>query len=127
MITLRPNSFDLFYNSLLKEVENTGVKSSLKKSYTGSSSYSLVKEKDAVVFQTLATGLNESDILMSIENKKLHVSASPEERGNFISSFDFKLPVGDVQAKNTSAELSQGILTIRMPIKEEKKAVNISF
>ena len=127
MLTLRPNSFDLLYNNLLKEVESTGVKSSLKRSYASSSSYSLVKEKDAVVFQTLATGLNESDISMSIENKKLHVSAKPEEKGNFISSFDFKLPVGDVQAKHTSAELSQGILTIRMPIKEDKKAVNISF
>ena len=120
MLTLRPNSFDLLYNSLLNDFD--GSKTSLNKS-----SYSLVKEKDAVVFQTLATGLNESDISMSIENKKLHVSAKPEEKGHFISSFDFKLPVGDVQAKNTSAELSQGILTIRMPIKEDKKAVNISF
>ena len=127
MLTLRPNSFDLLYNNLLKEVENSGTKTSLKKSYTRSSSYSLVKEKDAVVFQTIATGLNESDITMSIENKKLHVSSKSEEVGQFISSFDFKLPVGDVQAKNTSAELSQGILTIRMPIKEDKKAVNISF
>ena len=81
MLTLRPNSFDLLYNNLLKEVESTGVKSSLKRSYTSSNSYSLVKEKDAVVFQTLATGLNESDISMSIENKKLHVSAKPEEKG----------------------------------------------
>ena len=127
MLALRPNSFDLLYNNLLKEVENTGVKTSLKRSYTSSSSYSLVKEKDAVIFQTLATGLNESDIEMCIENKKLHVSGKSEEKGQFISSFDFKLPVGDVQAKNTSAELSQGILTIKMPIKEDKKAVNISF
>ena len=127
MLALRPNSFDLLYNNLLKEVENTGVKTSLKRSYTSSSSYSLVKEKDAVIFQTLATGLNESDISMSIENKKLYVNGKSKEKGPFISSFDFKLPVGDVQAKNTSAELSQGILTIRMPIKEDKKAVNISF
>tara|TARA_Y100000592_G_scaffold3363_1_gene4903 strand:+ start:20885 stop:21268 length:384 start_codon:yes stop_codon:yes gene_type:complete len=127
MLTLRPNSFDLLYNSLLKEVENTGVKSSLKRSYTSSSSYSLVKEKDAVIFQTLATGLNEKDIAMSIEDKKLHVSGKPEEKGQFISSFDFKLPVGDVQADRTSAELTQGILTIRMPIQEDKKAVSISF
>ena len=64
---------------------------------------------------------------MSIENKKLYVSGNSEEKGQFISSFDFKLPVGDVQAKHTSAELSQGILTIRMPIKEDKKSVDISF
>ena len=127
MLALRPNSFDLLYNNLLKEVENTGVKTSLKRSYTSSSSYSLVKEKDAVIFQTLATGLNESDIEMCIENKKLHVSGKSEEKGQFISSFDFKLPVGDVQADLTSAELKQGILTIRMPIQEDKKAVNISF
>ncbi len=127
MLTLRPNSFDLLYNNLLKEVESTGVKSSLKKSYTSSSSYSLVKEKDEVIFQTLATGLNEKDITMRIEDKKLYVSSSPEEKGQFISAFDFKLPVGDVQADSTSAELTQGILTIRMPIKEDKKAVSISF
>tara|TARA_B100001063_G_C16661520_1_gene501350 strand:- start:436 stop:819 length:384 start_codon:yes stop_codon:yes gene_type:complete len=127
MLTLRPNSFDLLYNSLLKEAEKSGNKSSLKKSYTHSSTYSLVKEKDTVIFQTLATGLNESDITMSIENKKLHVSSNPVGKGQFISSFKFNLPVGDVQAKNTIAELSQGILTIRMPVNEDKKAVNISF
>jgi len=127
MLTLRPNSFDLLYNSLLKEVESTGAKSSLKRSYTSSSSYSLVKEKDAVIFQTLATGLNERDIAMCIEDKKLHVSGKSEEAGKFISSFEFKLPVGDVQADRTSAELTQGILTIRMPIQEDKKAVSISF
>ena len=122
----RPNNFDLFYNSLISEIENSGVKSSLKKK-SSSSSYTLTKEKDEVVFQTIATGLNESDISMSIENKKLHVKGKNSNEGNFVSSFDFKLPVGDVQAKNTSAELSQGILTVRMPIKEDKKAVNISF
>ena len=127
MLTLRPNSFDLLYNSLLKELESSGTKSSLKKTCMHSSSYTLVKEKDAVIFQTLATGLNEDDIKMSIENKKLHVSSKPQEKGQFISSFEFKLPVGDVQAKNTRAELSQGILTITMPVKEDKKAVNISF
>ena len=127
MLTLRPNSFDLLYNNLLKEVESTGTKTSLKRSYTSSSSYSLIKEKDAFIFQTLATGLNEKDIKMSIENKKLHVSGSSEEKGQFISSFDFKLPVGDIQADSTSAELTQGILTIRMPIQEDKKAVNITF
>ena len=127
MLALRPNSFDLLYNNLLKEVESSGVKSSLKRSYTSSSSYNLVKEKDAVIFQTLATGLNEKDISMCIEDKKLYVSGKSEEKGQFISSFDFKLPVGDVQADLTSAELKQGILTIRMPIQEDKKAVNISF
>ena len=127
MLTLRPNSFDLLYNSLLREVESTGSKSSLKSFYTSSNSYSLVKEKDAVVFQTLAAGLNERDIAMSIENKKLHVLGKPEDEGRFISSFEFKLPVGDVQADCTSAELRQGILTIRMPIQEDKKAVDINF
>ena len=120
MLALRPNSFDLLYSSLLNEFD--GSKSSLNKT-----SYSLVKEKDAVIFQTVATGLQEKDIKMSIENKKLYVSGKSESQGQFVSSFSFKLPVGDVQAKNTTAELTQGILTIRMPIKEDKKAVNISF
>lgn len=120
MLTLRPNSFDLLYSNLLNDFDTN--KSNLNKS-----SYSLVREKDFVVFQTLAAGLNESDIIMSIENKKLHVSGKPKEKGHFESSFDFKLPVGDVQASQTKAELSQGILTIRMPIKEDKKAVNITF
>lgn len=127
MLALRPNSFDLLYNNLINELEASGVKSSLKKSHSYSSSYTLNKEDDAVVFQTLATGLNESDIKMSIENKCLHVQGKPEIKGKFASSFEFKLNVGDVQAKDTVAELSQGILTIRMPIKEEKKSVNISF
>ena len=128
MLALRPNkSFDLFCNSLIREMENAGVKPSLNKTYTSSNSYSLTKEKDAVVFQTLATGLNEKDITMCIENKKLHVSSNSEKKGKLISYFDFILPVGDVQAGLTSAELSQGILTVRMPIQEDKKAFNISF
>tara|TARA_B100001063_G_C16582392_1_gene461409 strand:- start:194 stop:574 length:381 start_codon:yes stop_codon:yes gene_type:complete len=126
MLTLRPNSFDLLYNGLISELENNGVKSSLKKT-CGHSSYSLVKEKDEFVFQTLATGLYEKDITMSIENKKLYVSAKPEEKGQFTSSFDFKLTVGDVQENNTTAILQQGILTIRMPLKESKQSVKINF
>jgi len=126
MLTLRPNSFDLLYNGLISELENNGVKSSLKKTY-GHSSYSLVKEKDEFVFQTLATGLCEKDIAMSIENKKLYVSAKPNEKGQFTSSFEFKLPVGDVQENNTTAVLQQGILTIRMPLKENTQSVKISF
>ena len=121
MLTLRPNSFDLLYNNFFDDFDCMG------KSSANKTSYSLVKEKDNVVFQTLATGLNESDISMSIENKKLYVKGNPEKKGQFVSSFDFKLPVGDVQAKNTNAELSQGILTIRMPVKEDKKSVSINF
>ena len=120
MLALRPNSFDILYNNFISDIE--GNKSSFSKS-----SYTLVKEKDNVVFQTLATGLNESDISMSIENKKLYVKGKSNSEGQFVSSFDFKLPVGDVQAKNTSAELSQEILTIRMPVKEDKKSVSINF
>ena len=126
MLTLRPNSFDLLYNGLISELENNGVKSSLKKTHSHSS-YSLVKEKEDFVFQTLATGLDEKDITMCIENKKLYVSAKSEEKGQFVSSFEFKLPVGDVQENNTKAILHQGILTIRMPLKENKKSVKISF
>tara|TARA_B000000557_G_C20736593_1_gene426633 strand:+ start:278 stop:643 length:366 start_codon:yes stop_codon:yes gene_type:complete len=121
MLTLRPNSFDLLYNNLFDDFD------SMSKSFTNKASYSLVKEKDIVIFQTVATGLNEKDISMSIENKKLYVNGKSKEKGPFISSFDFKLPVGDVQAKNTNAELSQGILTIRMPVKEDKKSVSINF
>ena len=122
MLTLRPHSFDLLYNNLLNEFDCSGIKASPNKPY-----YSLVKEKDVVIFQTVATGLNEKDIEMCIENKKLYVNGKPEEKGPLTSSFKFKLPVGDVQAKNTSAELSQGILTIRMPVKEDKKSVSINF
>lgn len=127
MLTLRPNNFDLFYTSLINELESNGIKSSLKKTHKQSTSYDLVKEKDHVVFQTIATGLNENDIVMSIENKKLHVKGKPAEKTKLNSYFEFKIDVGDVQANNTTAELSQGILTIRMPLKEEKKSVNISF
>ena len=122
MLALRPSSFDLFYNSLLNDFDCVGSKSTFNKN-----SYSLTKKEDTVVFQTLATGLKESDISMSIENKRLHVKGKPEVQNQFASSFNFKLPVGDIQAKNTTAELSQGILTIRMPIKEDKKAISINF
>ena len=127
MLTLRPNSFDLLYNGLLDEMENSGIKTSLKKSYAHSNSYSLTREKDEVIFQTLASGLKEKDITMCIENKKLQVKGKSGEKGQFISSFDFKLPVGDVQASNTAAELSQGILTIRMRLIVDKKSVSINF
>ena len=121
MLALRPNSFDLLYNNLFDEFD------SIRKSSINKESYYLSKEKDTVIFQTVAAGLNEKDISMSIENKKLYVNGKSEEKGPFTSSFDFKIPVGDVQAKNTNAELSQGILTIRMPVKEDKKSVSINF
>lgn len=127
MLTLRPNNFDLFYNSLINELESSGIKSSLKKTHTHSTSFDLVKEKEHVVFQTIATGLSEKDIVMSIENKKLYVKGKPSEKTKLNSLFEFKIDVGDVQASDTTAELSQGILTIRMPIKEDKKSVSINF
>jgi len=122
MLSLRPNTFDLLYSGLL---EGTDMFAERKNSSL--SSYSLTKEKDQVVFKTLASGLSESDITMSIDNKKLLVKGNSETKEQFISNFSFKIPVGDVQAKNTKAELSKGILTIKMPLKEDKKSFDIKF
>lgn len=122
MLALSPKNFDLLYNNLLGEFDYYGNKSSLNKA-----SYSLVKEKDTVIFKTIATGLTESDISMSIENKKLIVKSESSSKDQFISKFDFKIPVGDVQIKNTKANLSKGILTINMPLKEDKKSFEIKF
>ena len=127
MFTLKPYNFDVLLENLLNDYDKSlgNIKES-NKLYSRNNSYSLTKEKDSIVFQTIATGLSKEDVVMSIENQKLHVSSKGKEE-KFVSNFNYTLYVGDVQPEGAVASLEKGILTISIPVKPEHKAFDIKF
>ncbi len=127
MFTLKPYNFDVLLENLLNDYDRSlgNVKTS-NKLYSRNNSYSLTKEKDNIIFQTIATGLSKEDVVMSIENQKLNVSSKGKEE-KFVSNFNYTLYVGDVQPEGAVASLERGILTISIPVKPEHKAFDIKF
>ena len=90
--------------------------------------YYLKKEKDNLVFRAAALGLKEDDIIMSIENKHLTVKSKADKSNFFNTDVNYNIYVGeDILRENTSASLEDGILTVTMPVVENKKSHQITF
>tara|TARA_B000000557_G_C20779613_1_gene445871 strand:+ start:1096 stop:1494 length:399 start_codon:yes stop_codon:yes gene_type:complete len=92
------------------------------------SKYDVKKEKDSIVFRAEAMGLKKSDIEMSVKNKHLVVKSKTEGKDLFASRIDCSVYVGDdVSLPDSTAELDFGVLTITLPIKENKLDTTINF
>ena len=93
-----------------------------------SSSYRLNNEKDRVVFIAEAMGLVKDDIEMSIKDKHLTVTSKSDNKSHFVSSLNHTIYVGDdIDKDRVTAQLERGVLTISMPLQENKKDFEIKF
>ena len=114
MITTLIDLDNIFFNS--------------KINFDNSKSYTLKKEKDDLVFKAKAVGLKEKDITMSLEDKYLNIKSNKENNETLVNNIGYSVYVGnDILKDKTSASLKDGLLTVKMPMIEEKKSYKINF
>ena len=115
---------------LLEEVLNDNFQSlkPITNPVASKAKYYLKREKDSLVFRAAALGLKKNDISMSIENKHLTVKSKADKDSFFNTNVNYNIYVGDdILRENTSASLEDGILTVTMPVSENKKVHQITF
>ena len=115
---------------LLEEVLNDNFQclKSSSNPLASNNKYYLKREKESLVFRAAALGLKKDDISMSIENKHLTVKSNNKSDNFFNTNVNYNIYVGeDILRENTSAFLEDGILTITMPVSENKKSHHITF
>ena len=89
--------------------------------------YKLEKNKNNIVYKTTAVGLSEDDINMTIKDKHLLIN-SKKSNEIFSSNINHSVYVGDeIISEGIDANLSKGILTIKMPLSESKRDYKINF
>lgn len=89
--------------------------------------YKLEKNKNNIVYKTTAVGLSEDDINMTIKDKHLLIN-SKKSNEIFSSNINHSIYVGDeIISEGIDANLSKGILTIKMPLSESKRDYKINF
>ncbi len=107
------------YSLFLNDILNNPVFSNYDSLY--SSAYSnLEKEDDSYVFRSDAMGLEQSDITIDVKDSILEITSNPEKSGRFTSNINKKIKVGSkIDVNSISANLKNGVLEVRMPMKEE--------
>ena len=112
----------LFLEDILNErLERVGSKENT------ANKYKLEKNKNNIVYKTTAVGLSEDDINMTIKDKHLLIN-SKKSNEIFSSNINHSIYVGDeIISEGIDANLSKGILTIKMPLSESKRDYKINF
>ena len=107
------------YSLFLNDILNNPVFSNYDSLYN--SSYSnLEKEDDSYVFRSDAMGQEQSDITIDVKDSILEITSNPEKSGRFTSNINKKIKVGSkIDVNSISANLKNGVLEVRMPMKEE--------
>lgn len=92
-------------------------------------SYSLREEKNHIVFDCLAPSVLKENISILIKDNYLLVKTIGETKNlPYFTPLNLKLKLTkDVIIDSSFADLENGVLTIKMPIKEEHKERKISF
>ena len=103
------------YNLILNDILNNPVFSNCESAYSN-----LEKEEDTYVFRSDAMGLEQKDITIDVKDSILEITSNPEKSGRFISNINRKIKVGSkIDINSISANLKNGVLEVRMPMKEE--------
>ena len=109
------------FNSFFGEL----AKSNYYKNYDNlfSNNCNLEKEEERYVYNTVATGLSEEDLDISIDNNFLIIKTkSDEEKCKLASSINQRIKLQtSVDSENITANLSKGILTLYVPFKTRKE------
>lgn len=86
------------------------------------SNCNLEKEEDRYVYSTVATGLSEEDLDISIDNNFLIVKSKSDQKRNLVTNINQKIKLqSPVDSENVTANLDKGILTLYIPFKERKE------
>ena len=119
-------TIDTMLNSILKEYDYMSYYNGTKRNLNA---YKLTQEDNRLIFKCLATGLSEDDIKISFDDKKLYIKSSKEqEEKDFGTSFNDSIYLRKkIDPKESYAKLSQGILTIKMPLLDKGGKQEISF
>jgi HSP20 family molecular chaperone IbpA len=119
---------DTLYNKLM--LEQSTQKDMTCQSNKRRFDYELVKKENKYVFTSLAAGLKQEDIKMSVSNKYLIISSTPDssKENYFKTSLNHKVFIGEIINKEKiKASLEMGILKIILPLSEDKKDFKINF
>ena len=94
------------------------------------SRYKLYEENNNIIYKCLAPSFEEKDLDIKIDNKTLVIKSTiaDNEKLDFNCFSDQALKLKKAVDPDTSyAALSQGVLTVTMPIREDLKTSNIKF
>ena len=87
-----------------------------------SNNCNLKKEEERYVYSTVATGLNEEDLDISIDNNFLVVKSNSDSNNNLFSNINQRIKLQtSVDSENITANLDRGILTLYVPFKSRNE------
>lgn len=97
--------------------------------YSQASSYSLKEIGDSLIFDCVATSIEKENLSITFKDRKLIIKTVGETKGlSYFMPINLALPLRrNIDIKSSYAELTNGVLKITMPVKEETKENKISF
>lgn len=98
-------------------------------SSTHSSSYMLKEEEGALVFNCIALNVTKENLSITFKDRKLIVKTASEIKDlPYFTPINLSLPLKkDIDVESSFADLSNGVLTIKMPLKEDSREKKINF
>lgn len=97
--------------------------------YSQASSYSLKEIGDSLIFDCVAPSIEKENLSITFKDRKLIIKTVGETKGlPYFMPINLALPLRrNIDIKSSYAELTNGVLKITMPVKEETKENKISF
>jgi len=124
----KTNSLDSFLNSLLDDLYHEDLKAQRKSN--------IINQEDSIVIEIEATGLTKKEIEIQVIENVLHVSYENKKEDTkkysqqqiSFDSFENKYKLqNDMDAKNISATMNNGLLNIKIPKIKNKTSSRIKI
>ena len=124
----KTNSLDSFLNSLLDDLYNEDLKAQRKSN--------IINQEDSIVIEIEATGLTKKEIEIQVIENVLHVSYENKKEDTkkysqqqiSFDSFENKYKLqNDMDSKNISATMNNGLLNIKIPKIKNKTSSRIKI
>ena len=98
-------------------------------SSTHTSSYTLKEDEGALIFNCIALSVAKENLSITFKDRKLTVKTTSEAKDlPYFTPINLSLPLKkDIDIESSYADLSNGVLTIKMPLKEDSREKKIEF
>lgn len=120
-------TIDAIISNFCNEIENSYY--TKRQNYSKLNTYKLFEELDNIVFKCLAPGISKEDLDISFDKKRLYIKSNNLSAGcGFEANFNDSIALyKNIDAENSFAKLSKGILTVTMPINKVETKKKILF
>lgn len=117
------------YNKTVNDIITDTLRLTGESDKRNLTSYTLKEKDSTIVFKCLAPSISKDQIDISVKEKFFSIKTKEtKEDLDFFSPLDFTINLRkEIDASNSFAELLNGVLTVKMPIKESVKEKKISF